>query len=1036
MPKWTKEQEQAILEEGSNILVSAGAGSGKTAVLSERALRKVKDGVNIDEILILTFTKAAAYEMMMRIRDKIKKAGFLEQLSRIDKAYITTFDSFSLSIVKKYHDRLNLSKDINIIDENAINLYKSEVLDEIFDSYYQKDNTSFNKLINDFCLKDDKEIKKLILNLNNKLDLKYDKLEYLNNYIETYYSEESINNNLLEYENLLLNNIEIIKDNLSNLSLSLDGDKYQEVEKVLENLIHSTTYDEIKLNLVPSILSRARLDEQSKIFKENINSSLKELEELCIFDNKESMKKDYLYTKDYLIIIIDIIKELDKKVLEYKYKNNMFGFNDIAKLAIDLVKNYPDIKEELKNSFNEIMIDEYQDTSDLQETFISLISNNNVYMVGDIKQSIYRFRNANPLIFKEKYINYSNNNGGVKIDLNKNFRSRDEVLSNINNIFDYIMDNELGGAEYSATHRMIYGNNDYDEKKVSSQNYNIDLYNYHVEKDSDYTKYTKEEIESFIIAKDIKEKIDSNYQVYDKETSTLRNINYNDFVILIDRSSKFTTYKKIFEYLNIPLTILKDENIKDEDEIYLIKNILKLIECLENKDYSNSFKYSFISIARSYLFNYTDEYIFDTINNNSYLDTDIVKICLDIISSINRLSLYKLLCLIIDKFNFKEKLIIKGKIELANTVLDYLLNLTLTLQELEYDYHKFIIYLESVIDSDNKIDVPISESSSNSVKIMTIHKSKGLEYPICYYSGLSATFNISDLKDKIIYDNNYGIITPSFNEGYKDTFYKILLKKKYLKEEISEKIRLFYVALTRCREKMILVSSVDDKTNIDNKLVDYNTRVSYKSFLDILESIYENLVDYNILVDLDSLNLTDKYKYLNIRTLVNDTNNKISVNEVKFDNSEIIEKHYSKENIKLINKEIKNNMEYGTKIHELFENIDFKNPNLDNLNILDKEKEYITKFLNNELLKDINSANILKEYEFYYEKDNEIKHGIIDLILEYGDHIDIIDYKLKYVEDIEYINQLNGYKEYIYNKTNKLVNIYLYSILDNSFKKI
>ena len=203
MPRWTEEQQQAIDLENSNILVSAGAGSGKTAVLSERALRKVKEGVNIDQILILTFTKAAAYEMMLRIRNKISKAGLTEQLNRIDKAYITTFDSFALSVVKKYHDRLNLSQNITIVDENVINLLKKETIDEIFDYFYKNSNPHFEKMITDFCLRDDAEIKKYILDLNNKLDLKYDKSKYLETYINEYYSNQIINNRVLEYEELL-----------------------------------------------------------------------------------------------------------------------------------------------------------------------------------------------------------------------------------------------------------------------------------------------------------------------------------------------------------------------------------------------------------------------------------------------------------------------------------------------------------------------------------------------------------------------------------------------------------------------------------------------------------------------------------------------------------------------------------------------------------------------------------------------------------------------------------------------------------------
>ena len=177
MPSWTKEQQEAIDSEGMNIIVSAGAGSGKTAVLSERALRKVVEGVDIDRLLILTFTKAAAYEMMLRIRKKIKQAGLEEQVAKIDKAYITTFDSFSLSIVKKYHDRLNISKNVSIMDGSVSNFIKRNTLDKIMDELYLHPDEKFERLVTDFCLKDDREIREAILKLNDKLDMRYDKEE-------------------------------------------------------------------------------------------------------------------------------------------------------------------------------------------------------------------------------------------------------------------------------------------------------------------------------------------------------------------------------------------------------------------------------------------------------------------------------------------------------------------------------------------------------------------------------------------------------------------------------------------------------------------------------------------------------------------------------------------------------------------------------------------------------------------------------------------------------------------------------------------
>ena len=184
----------------------------------------------------------------------------------------------------------------------------------------------------------------------------------------------------------------------------------------------------------------------------------------------------------------------------------MFNFIDIARLAIKVVMDNPDVKEELTDTFQEILVDEYQDTSDLQELFISLISKNNVYMVGDIKQSIYRFRNANPYIFKNKYDNYAEGNNGMKIDLVKNFRSRREVLANINEVFNLVMDNLIGGAEYHESHQMVYGNTTYIEEGMTNYDYNFQVLEYELPEDK---KYSKEEIEIFTIAKDIKDKIKS-----------------------------------------------------------------------------------------------------------------------------------------------------------------------------------------------------------------------------------------------------------------------------------------------------------------------------------------------------------------------------------------------------------------------------------------------------------------------------------------------------------------------------------------------
>ena len=360
------------------------------------------------------------------------------------------------------------------------------------------------------------------------------------------------------------------------------------------------------------------------------------------------------------------------------------------------------------------------------------------------------------------------------------------------------------------------------------------------------------------------------------------------------------------------------------------------------------------------------------------------------------------------------------------STLEYLIKLADDLSNMDYNYHMFIDYLDNIYEDDKaRIDIPVSVIDDNSVRIMTIHASKGLEYHICYYPEVSNEFNMQDINSKILYDSIYGITLPSYTDGYSDTITKILAKRKFIKEEVSEKIRLFYVALTRVKEKMIIITNIE-KDDIKNK-------EDFRSFKDIINSVKEDLEKYIKDIDLDDLNISRDYLSMIVSKLPDYPKQELNVKEY-ISNTEIEEdKHFSKEIKELITKEKLGNMKYGTKIHELFEIIDFKNLELEKLNITSKEKEYITNFLNQDLLKDIKEANILKEYEFYTE-DN--KHGIIDLMLEYSDHIDIIDYKLKHVDDIEYLKQLNGYKEYISLKTNKPVNIYLYSILDNNIKQV
>lgn len=1038
MARWTEEQLKAIETEGSNIIVSAGAGSGKTAVLTERVIRKLKRGIDIDSLLILTFTKAAASEMKERIRAAIEKEETLKnQLDKIDSAYITTFDSFALSTVKKYYYRLKVPMNIQVAEASIMTLIKEKFMNEVFEEMYESNDSDFKTFILDFCLKDDKELKEHILKLNEKLDLRYDKEKYLSTYIEENFNEGKINSDIKKYESLLVNKIKGVKCLVKDLEEYAENDYVNKVCEALEPLFLSTTYKEIKnnVNIEFPRIPNGSTDELKKK-KDQITKEIKNLSDFTSYESVETIINDIKSTIPYAKSIIKIINEFDKKLTTYKEQNDMYEFTDIAKLAIKVVDNNTDVQNEMKQKFSEILLDEYQDTSDLQEEFISLISNNNVYMVGDIKQSIYRFRNANPYIFKNKYDSYAKNNGGVKIDLMKNFRSRREVLYNINEVFDHVMDNEIGGAEYQDGHQMIFGNTSYEEQGTTKDNHNFEFYAYDYDKDS---PYKKEEIEIFLIAKDIKNKVESKYEVYDKDKGIIRPIEYKDFVILLDRSKNFTLYKKIFEFMNLPIMIYQDESLRNGYDLDIIKNILKLIVKIKNKEYDTEFKYAFMSVARSYLVSLDDDKIFKYITNETYGEVEFIKKIMKIASKVDELENSEIMMTILQEFDFYSKIITVGDIEESLVRFEYLVSLASNLSLLGYDIYDMVDYFENITEQELDIKYSLNTESADAVKIMTIHKSKGLEYHICYFPGLYETFNTLEIKDRFSYDKEFGLILPVSNNGIKSTIYKRMYKEKYLLEEIGEKIRLFYVALTRAKEKMIFIGDIKDIVCTVNhkKIVDNYTREHYASFLDIMNSIKDFIEKYIVKVDMDTIPLTKNY---NLRKDTNynvpsNSSNKLVVEESNVEEETKIKSHYSKETKSLITKDIKKNMEFGTRIHEIFEMIDFMNPNLEELNIPKFYKEKVKAFLKQDIFtKEI--KNIYKEYEFIYEENNEEKHGIIDLILEYESGYAIVDYKTKNIEDIEYEKQLKGYQKYLESITKLPVNIYIYSILDEHLQKL
>jgi len=1028
MPTWTKEQNEAIYKSGTNLIVSAGAGSGKTAVLTARVIHKLEQKIHMNELLILTFTKAAAGEMKERIRKSIqKKPKLSSELALLDTAFVTTFDAFALSIVKKYHYLLKIPSNISITDESFIEILRKDTLREIFDRLYEINNSDFLNLIGEFCVKDDNELYDDILAIVKKLEKDCQYKNKITNYKNNFMTTSKLKEWIIEYEKILAIKQKEIKERLNDLQQVAPKEYFIKCQEYLTNILRAENLDElynvksIKLPPLPK-----NMDQEVKDVKERLNEALKDLIGMLNYGNTEILQDDFAKTWPYINTILKIIEQYFEELNYQKQLHEYYDFNDIAKLALKLLKEFPMVCTEIKEQFKEIMIDEYQDTNNIQEEFISYISNHNVYMVGDIKQSIYRFRDANPYLFKSKYDQYRLLIDGEKIDLLKNFRSRQEVLQNINQIFNLIMNDELGGANYLEEHQMIFGNNQYMEKGHTKENYQMEILTYSEQKE---TGFTKEEIEIYTIGRDIQKKVQEGYLLFDKDKEEVHPAQYNDFVILMDRSTQFDLYKKIFNNLKIPICIYKDETLNQSTTFFVIKNALRILQSYYILDFNTNFKYAFTSVSRSFLFEYSDSQIYQCISNKEWYENSIFKTIKPVLENISTKSLPAIIMELYECLNVYEKIIKIGEIEENIMILNHLHTLAEECSKEGKTFNDFLEFLNRITEDEMQLKYATKEESTNSVKIMTIHKSKGLEYPICYFSGLYKSFNTADIKERFLYDSKYGFITPIKKEGLANSFIKELVKQNYMKEEISEKIRLFYVAMTRAKEKMIFILPKPGTTPTSHS--DYN-RLKNKSFADFLYEIWNNIKAYQQKIDLDSLNMTKDYLLIsNAPNQSSDTISKIKVEEIKIIQGLRENKKYSKTMKELINQTDYENIEMGKKIHKYLECMDFKNPNYKHIpNSFLKAK--IKKFIESPIIQENKHNLFFKEYEFIYEDESKELHGIIDLMILCPNKIILIDYKLSDILNNDYISQMKGYQKYIVQKSEKKVEIYLYSILNET----
>lgn len=535
MPNWTKEQKQAIYEKGSNLLVAAAAGSGKTAVLVERIINKVmNENVDIDKLLVVTFTNAAAAEMRERVLDAIYKKledepeneNLQKQITLLNMANICTIDSFCLEVVKNnFYELENVSPNFRIADTPEIELLKQEILDELFEKKYEEENEDFTKLVSTYTnYRDDTPLKDLILKIYNYISSSPYPKEWLHKKIEMFNLKDKINEDfsttlwgkilLQEVKEEIEDDITVLQDVQDSLSYDEDLEAFRQIiesdikqlRALYSNLDNWDSAYQISQNIKFMIWSRKKVESEIKDEAKKIRDSVKDKYGKKV--NKILISNSVQANQD-IYDMYDILKKLENLILEFdaifykkKREKNIVDFTDIEHFALDiLLKKQEDgtvkkteVAKRYEEKFEEIAIDEYQDSNMVQEYILTSISRgNNQFMVGDVKQSIYRFRQAMPKLFLNKYSTFSTigdvdylvekgkkltesyntleqkdnlteKNIGRKIQLYKNFRSRDNILDFTNFIFQDIMSEELGEVDYNKNEYLNFGAEDY--KKI------------------------------------------------------------------------------------------------------------------------------------------------------------------------------------------------------------------------------------------------------------------------------------------------------------------------------------------------------------------------------------------------------------------------------------------------------------------------------------------------------------------------------------------------------------------------------------------
>lgn len=1006
---WSKEQELAITSTSSNVLLSAGAGSGKTAVLTERIYRLIKGGADLSRFLILTFTNAASAEMKMRIRERIlgdKSLG--DYSSKIETAHIETFDSFALFLVKKYAFRLGVSPNIGIIDKTLLDIERNNIRDNILTYLYNNKDRGFLKLISKYCIKNDSQIRSYITDLCLKAESNIDKQDFLDHFIDFYFNEERLNEIIDDkYKNM----VHVINMAIRHASELEDLDDANAIIDSLNDLLDNgqdfdsltKAYNEYKF---PTKKKNSTSDSD---YRNSIKALLQKiLIKEADYGTRKEIINQYLSTKEDMKTLIDIVKKIENQLDAFKKEKVSYSFGDIAALALKAL-DMEDIRQEMSNYFEYILVDEYQDTSLIQELVIKKLERNNVCMVGDIKQSIYRFRKADCTLFQEKYINYKDNNGGQLINLNTSYRSRKEIVDVVNEMFEELMTPDTNTINYLDGHRFGYGFTKYDSLIDDKEDYKLKVINYHLEENENAV-----EKETLKIAKDIIHKISNKYQVYDKDLKGLRPCSFKDFAIIIDRGKTFDEMKSQLSNYGIPAKVIYNEPVKESEIILVLKNLLILFNSCLKKEYDEQFKYAFVSISRSFIYETKDQEIYDYVKNDNVKESPLVKKMIGLVDRCRYLPLSKVLRSLIDEFSVYQQINkLKHFSNNANKI-ELFIRLSENMDNLGMSLEGLISYLNDLNKFDLEIDYSDKDVGENSVTLITIHRSKGLEYPIVYMPGLTSKFNSSNATSFLI-DDIYGPVLPITGNNNKSSLFNHLIKAKEAKENFEERLRLFYVAVTRARERLILFYQEKDKE--DSEIYYAPSMNSFRSFVHYLHLEQK----YGI---------SPTYGKQSFNIVYNYSDKCISTKEINVPPVETSKKRASKDKVGEVDTGL---LEFGSEIHYLLEITDYESKDTSFISN-PRMRKYINNVLSSKVFENVKNNQVLHEYSFFDEK-NQL-NGIIDCLVLKEDEIDIVDFKLKNLDDDKYILQLHAYRDYIEQITDKNIKMFLISAITGEVKEI